>query len=124
MGSLHQKAAPAALTLFVLFGASAVLAAAEIKNSACLDCHSDKTLTKTNSAGKEISLFVDVTKLAASVHKTNLCASCHADITSKHPDDNVQVQPVNCKQCHEKQSESYGASVHGLALAKGEKESA
>ena len=60
-----------------------------IKNSACLECHADKTLTKTNAAGKEVSLFVDVAKLAASVHKTNTCASCHADITDKHPDDDV-----------------------------------
>ena len=95
-----------------------------IKNSACLDCHGDKTLTKTNAAGKEVSLFVDIAKLAGSVHKTNLCASCHADITVKHPDDNVPAQAPNCKQCHEKQSESYGASVHGLALAKGRKDSA
>ena len=96
----------------------------EIKNSACLECHSDKTLSKTNAAGKEISLFVDEAKLAASVHKTNTCASCHADITAKHPDDNVPAQPPNCGRCHEKQSESYGASVHGLALARGQKESA
>ena len=114
-----------AATFLALNGPLAAASAAEpIKNSACLDCHGDKTLTKTNAAGKEVSLFVDVAKLAASVHKTNLCASCHADITAKHPDDNVPAQPANCKQCHEKQSESYGASVHGLALAKGRKDSA
>jgi formate dehydrogenase gamma subunit len=95
---------------------------AEIKNSACLDCHSDKTLFKTNSAGKAISLFVDEARLAASVHKTNTCASCHSDITLKHPDDNVAVLAPNCAKCHEKQSQSYGASVHGLALLGGEKE--
>ena len=114
-----------AATFLALHGPLAAASAAEpIKNSACLDCHGDKTLTKTNAAGKEVSLFVDVAKLAASVHKTNTCASCHADITAKHPDDNVPAQPANCKQCHEKQSESYGASVHGLALAKGRKDSA
>ncbi len=95
-------------------------AAEAIKNSACLDCHSDKTLYRTNAAGKGISLFVDQAKLTASVHKTNACVSCHSDLTSKHPDDNVAAKPVNCAQCHEKQSESYGASVHGLALARGE----
>ena len=30
-------------------------AAAELKNSDCLECHADKTLTKTNAAGKEVS---------------------------------------------------------------------
>ena len=30
-------------------------------NSACLDCHSDKTLYKTNAAGQGSCLFVDET---------------------------------------------------------------
>jgi len=111
---------PAILTLFLLNSAIG----AEIKNSACLDCHSDKTLTATNAAGREVSLFVDVAKLAASIHHTNSCASCHSDITAKHPDDNIAARPVDCAKCHEKQSESYGLSVHGLAAARGEKASA
>jgi hypothetical protein len=41
----------------------AAIAAEKNPNSACLDCHSDKTLTKTNAAGKEVSLFVDEAKL-------------------------------------------------------------
>jgi formate dehydrogenase gamma subunit len=125
MGVQRHAVTLLAATFFALTGLVATTSAAEpIKNSACLDCHGDKTLTKTNAAGKDVSLFVDVAKLAASVHKTNLCASCHADITAKHPDDNVPAQPANCKACHERQSESYGASVHGLALAKGRKNSA
>jgi formate dehydrogenase gamma subunit len=125
MGVERHAVVLLAAIFIALNGPLAVASAAEpIKNSACLECHGDKTLTKTNAAGKEVSLFVDVAKLAASVHKTNLCASCHADITSKHPDDNLPAQPANCKGCHERQSESYGASVHGLALAKGQKGSA
>ncbi len=118
-------AALAAATFIALCGAiPARCGAEEIKNSACLECHSDKTLTKTNATGKEISLFVDVAKLGASIHKTNTCASCHADITPKHPDDNVPAKAAACASCHTKQSESYGASVHGLAAAKGQKGSA
>ena len=97
---------------------------APIKDSVCLECHADKTLTTTNASGREVSLFVDIAKLAASVHKTNSCASCHSDVTMKHPDDNVAAKPINCARCHEKQSESYGASVHGLAVAQGERASA
>lgn len=111
------------LFAFLVCGFS-VLAADVIKDSACMECHSDKTLFKTNSAGKGISMFVDEARLKASVHKTNTCQSCHADITSKHPDDNAAAQPPNCAGCHSRQSESYGASVHGLALAKGRKDSA
>src|SRR5262245_52934658 len=85
--------------------------APQISNRECLECHSDKTLFKTNAAGKALSLFVDPAKLAASAHKTNSCASCHSDLTSKHPDDNIAAKPVSCRQCHERQTESYGASV-------------
>ena len=124
---MHRKPSSLSFTLTIL--ASFVLctgasAAELIKNSACLDCHSDKTLSKTNAAGKEVSLFVDEAKLAASVHATNACHSCHSDLTDKHPDDEVAAKPVNCAGCHEKQSESYGASVHGIAIAKGQLDSA
>ncbi len=108
----------------VLLAGFTSFAAPEIKDSACLECHSDKTLYKTNAAGKAVSLFVDSSRLKASVHATNTCWSCHNDLTSKHPDDNVAAQPPNCAHCHEKQSESYGASVHGLAAANGRKDSA
>jgi formate dehydrogenase gamma subunit len=110
---------------FVLVAAVMVPPAlAEMKNSDCLDCHSDKTLVKTNTAGRAISLFVDEAKLAASAHKTNTCAACHADLTTRHPDDNVAAKPVDCRRCHERQSESYGASVHGLALKAGKADAA
>ena len=84
-------------------------------NSACLECHSDKTLTKTNAAGKEVSLFVDEARLKASIHPTNTCADCHADITSKHPDDNVPAQPPSCVKCHAEPVQQYAASIHGVS---------
>ncbi len=124
MGIVRYAAALAAALLSSSILVIAAAPAAEIKNSDCLDCHADKTLTRTNDAGKEISLFVDVAKLAASIHKTNTCASCHADITTKHPDDNIAAKPPQCARCHEKQSESYGLSVHGLAAAKGHQDAA
>jgi len=110
----------------LLFAATASLAAAapSLSDRFCLDCHADKTLTKTTAAGKEISLFVDKAKLAASVHATNTCASCHAEVTARHPDDSKVLPPVNCASCHEKQSNSYGVSVHGLALKSGDPGSA
>src|ERR1041384_1770647 len=120
MGLRSKGGRIAAIALAVSVVTWAAFGAEEIKNSACLDCHSDKTLSKTNAAGKEISLFVDETKLAASIHKTNSCASCHSDITAKHPDDGLAPQPAACSHCHTNQSESYGASVHELALARGE----
>ncbi len=91
------------------------LVGAEIKNSDCLECHSDKTLTSTNAAGVVKQLFVEPAVLAGSAHRTNSCASCHNDLTSKHPDDNLAAKPVNCARCHGEQSLSYGSSVHGAA---------
>jgi formate dehydrogenase gamma subunit len=125
MGSGKNMAARWMGWLCGLLAAGITAQAAEVlKDSDCLDCHSDKTLTKTNAAGKEVSLFVDEARLKASAHGTNSCASCHADLTSKHPDDEIAAQPVNCRVCHERQSESYGASVHALALRVGRADSA
>jgi formate dehydrogenase gamma subunit len=102
----------------------AASAAQALKDSDCLDCHDDKTLSKTGANGKKISLFVDKARLAASVHRTNTCASCHADLTAKHPDDNRPAQKVDCARCHSQQTESYGASVHGVAAKAGRADSA
>ncbi|MGD0411017.1 MAG: cytochrome b/b6 domain-containing protein [Verrucomicrobiota bacterium] len=103
------------LTLAAGLLATTAPAAAEMQNSDCLDCHSDKTLTATNAAGRVTSLFVDPAVLAASVHRTNSCAICHNDITDKHPDDHLAPRAVDCARCHLEPSLSYAASVHGVA---------
>ena len=108
-----------ALLLLCLGLFSSAQAAEKGPNNACLDCHSDKTLTKTNAAGKEISLFVDEHRFMAGVHKTNTCTSCHADITGKHPDDNLAAQPPSCAKCHEREFKEYATSIHGLSHAMG-----
>jgi formate dehydrogenase gamma subunit len=112
------------LCLCALAGMLVCPAYAGLKNTDCLDCHSDRTLAITNAAGKAVSLFVDEAKLKASAHQTNTCVSCHADVTDKHPDDNVRLQRVDCVICHEQQTASYNASVHGLALKAGRLEAA
>ena len=104
-----------------LFALGSVAAPIEvIKNSDCLDCHSDDTLVKTNAQGQAVSLFVKEAALRASVHGTNSCQSCHPGITSTHPDDGVAVKSVDCISCHAWQTESYEASVHGVALKAGD----
>ena len=64
--------------IMAIFGLAGIgvhsLPAAALRNSDCLDCHEDKTLTRTNAASKSISLFVDQAKLRASAHATNTCA--------------------------------------------------
>lgn len=89
--------------------------APSISNRDCLECHSDKTLFRTNAAGRSLSLFVDESRFLATVHKANSCASCHSDLTTKHPDDNIAAKPVNCAGCHESQAKQYAASIHGVS---------
>jgi formate dehydrogenase gamma subunit len=86
-----------------------------IPDADCLVCHEDQELTKTDSEGRETSLFVDAELLRASVHSTQSCVDCHPDVTAEHPDDERAIQPVHCATCHAEQSASYGESVHGRA---------
>ncbi len=90
-----------------------------IPNEKCLECHGDKDLTKDLPDGKAMSLFVDEAKLKGSAHSKRQCAECHKDLAETHPDDAKAARPVDCMVCHTKQSESFGASVHGIALKKG-----
>ncbi|HSP06120.1 MAG TPA: cytochrome c3 family protein [Acidobacteriota bacterium] len=90
--------------------------APDLSNDACLTCHSDDSLTGTNAAGKEISVFVDGAKFKSSVHGSNECISCHSDITEiPH---NEQLKKVDCSGCHSDEGAIYAASTHGIAYAK------
>jgi cytochrome b subunit of formate dehydrogenase len=111
-----QRALAIASALFFFTGLAG--AAPPLKNSDCLECHADKTLTKKAADGKEVALFVDEKLFGASVHRTNTCVSCHADLTSKHPDDNVAAKPVNCGACHAATTEEYANSIHGVSHGK------
>jgi formate dehydrogenase gamma subunit len=99
-------------------------AAEEISNEKCLECHSDKELTKETADGKEVSLFVDEAKLAGSAHKETKCWDCHRDLTEEHPDDEVAAKPVDCARCHEKAPQTFDTSVHGMALKAGNESAA
>src|ERR1051325_9760522 len=104
-----------ATTCFIAIGGLLARTTTAADNSDCLACHSDKELTKKTTEGESISLFVDEGKFARSIHGTNTCRSCHVDITeSPHPDGFVAT-PAQCSQCHKAQSETYRASVHGMA---------
>lgn len=108
------------LALSLLAGGLAPGQAADvIPDADCLMCHEDTELSRTNADGRTLSLFVDAARFGGSVHATNGCASCHGDIGSGHPDDGVVVRKVDCATCHERQSVSYGASVHGQGALHG-----
>lgn len=115
----HRAARLAGLLLALVVAGMGAAAVAALPDSHCMDCHGDESLTKEDASGREISMFVNLAKIRASAHATNSCVSCHTDLTEQHPDDEISAKPVNCSACHEKQSATYGASVHGLALAAG-----
>jgi formate dehydrogenase gamma subunit len=117
MGIRRQAAFLWPVLWLILAAPCAFSATPALTDRFCLDCHSDTDLTRTTESGREVSVFVDPARIAASVHSTNTCVSCHTDITSRHPDDNQRARPVNCALCHEEQTESYGASVHGAGGA-------
>jgi cytochrome b subunit of formate dehydrogenase len=109
-----------ALTGLLLLDCSPLLAGEPAANGKCVDCHGDKDLTKDLPDGKTRSLFTDEAVLKRSVHAKVLCAECHADVGEDHPGDETTPQPVDCAKCHERQSHSFGAGVHGAARQRGD----
>ena len=91
-----------------------------ISSDNCMMCHEDKYLTRADDHGRSVSLYVDLAILAASSHRTIACTSCHRDVAPEHPDNEIALRPVDCAVCHEGQSDSFQASVHGLALQAGQ----
>lgn len=92
-----------------------------VPNDKCLECHGLEDTTKTNAAGKVISLFVKEDLFKASMHRTNNCVDCHKDLALRweHPDDGHVPQPVNCSVCHTNEGTQYSQSIHGFNHQKG-----
>jgi cytochrome b subunit of formate dehydrogenase len=89
-------------------------------NEDCFTCHSDKTL-KAKRDGKMVSAFVDEKKFGTSVHAGLSCTDCHADLVKKdlpHEDD---LAKVNCGSCHADEQKQHAESLHGKAIARGDK---
>lgn len=108
-----------AVSLVLSLAAAPVCMALDVPDEKCLECHSDKDLTKETEDGKEVSVHVDKAVLELSAHKAVTCQECHRDLTENHPDDEMIAKPVDCRSCHEEAAKSYDMSAHGLALAKG-----
>jgi cytochrome b subunit of formate dehydrogenase len=80
------------------------------KDSECLACHGDSTLT-TEAHGKQVSLFVDEGKLKHSIHGDMFaCVDCHKDV--KGPVHETTPKKVRCAECHADAQEAYTHSLH------------
>jgi formate dehydrogenase gamma subunit len=83
----------------------------------CLVCHGDKSLTTTDSAGKELSLFVDQSIFAKSIHADLRCDGCHQGVLAEpHA---TPPGPVNCGSCHQDASKLYQEGIHGKSRKEG-----
>ncbi len=107
----------AALAALLLATATALHAQT---TSACLNCHRQEDL-ETERGGKTISLFVDRKVLTDSVHATATCVDCHADLKGAAlPHGKGPLKKAECGSCHKQEQTQYTASLHGVALAKGD----
>ena len=78
-------------------------------NGTCLECHDADS--------------IDTNVLASSVHDGLDCIDCHADLAGIETieDGHDDVVPVDCTGCHEDQAKLEAESLHGAALARGDK---
>jgi len=89
----------------------------KLKDEDCLQCHSDKTLTKDVN-GKQVSLFVDGAKLKHSIHGGMFgCVDCHTDVKTLAHD--APPKKVTCAQCHADAQEAYSHSYHAKTVKAG-----
>ncbi len=103
-------------------------------NEYCLSCHSQPEMTTRLVSNESLLLTVDPTLFAASAHGSRdiACVECHPDIaTFPHPDyslldrrDLTLELYATCKTCHEDKYDQQLDSVHGQALAGGNRNAA
>jgi hypothetical protein len=85
----------------------------------CLECHADRNITETDSAGNVHNLYVDKTLYLESIHGKldYTCVECHTDATLDHPAEGVP--DVKCEECHEDVAKKYELSKHSKLLTEG-----
>ena len=73
---------------------------AAVADQACLDCHSDSSLT-TQKGHREVSLFADPAVIAKSSHASLKCVDCHDGFDPAAIPHKKAIGPVDCASCHE-----------------------
>jgi uncharacterized protein with PIN domain len=89
------------------------------ESSDCLACHGEKDFTAERK-GRTVSLYVPAKVFAGSIHGGLQCVSCHADLAGKELPHEAPLQKVDCGACHEGETKQHAASLHGLALKRGD----
>lgn len=94
------------------------------ENEECMECHSDKDLTRSASEGMRQSLYVDYGKFKYSIHNINgiACNDCHGIEVldpDKDPPHSTSTAAVRCFGCHEEEGAAYKNSVHYQMSSRG-----
>ena len=85
-------------------------AAPKAKDSDCLACHSDKSLTHDVN-GKPDSLYIDGAQLKHSIHGSMFgCVDCHTDV--KGPVHETTPKKITCEGCHADEQQAWEHSLH------------
>ncbi len=103
-------------------------------NGYCLTCHSQPEMSTRLVSNESLALTVDPALFAASVHATQgiACVDCHPDITTfPHPNYSLRDRRdltlqlyATCQTCHIDKYNMQLDSVHGKALAGGNRNAA
>jgi len=115
------------LVAFVVVAMLTVLSAAtqaqhtrpqeKLKDSECLACHGDRTLT-SDEGGRQVSLYVDGDRLKHSFHSRLFnCVDCHTDVKSLAHD--TPPRKIGCAQCHAEAQQAWQRTLHARASKAG-----
>ena len=88
-------------------------------SSECENCHETGRRTGKREAGMPPAY--DAGALRASPHATLECAGCHADADPKKLPHADKLAKVACGDCHPDEAEKHDQSLHGRAVARGDK---
>jgi uncharacterized protein with PIN domain len=118
-GSGTRRAAPGVILGLLAF---AVIPGSGMAQEAedCLVCHGDRDMT-TERDGRTVSLYVAEKPFKASVHAEITCVGCHMDLAGTEGGHDVPVARVDCGACHDTEQEQHRNSLHGRALARGDR---
>jgi cytochrome b subunit of formate dehydrogenase/5-methylcytosine-specific restriction endonuclease McrA len=111
---LARRFAPLTLAFLVFAWASSPSSAQKLKDSDCLTCHADASMTDANGH----SIAVDQAKFKHSVHGSMFtCVDCHTDVKSLAHD--TPPKKITCDQCHADEGQGYAHSIHAQVTAAG-----
>lgn len=98
----------------------------------CLACHQSTGIALTLPSGEKVKAFIGLKNYQNSFHGTVSCQSCHQD-KKTYPHPKLEAQNVRefkssaslvCQTCHNDSYNTWSNSAHGVALQKGNIQSA